>query len=170
MQLVIPSLKYKDAYLDALKETANETQETQLSRPGNNQSFEAFIHEFIDHSKGINLPKGYVPATMFWLVYNGQVIGRVQIRHELNEFLLREGGHIGYYIRPSKRNKGYGKKILQMALVEAKRLGLHQVLVTCDEDNIGSKKIIETNGGVLEDSIAMGLYKPNKLRYWIPLS
>ena len=96
-------------------------------------------------------------------------IGRLSLRHELNEFLLKIGGHIGYEIRPSRRKQGYGTEILRLGLEKAKELGLHRVLVTCDEDNIGSKKIIEHNGGKFENSIEIDGDKVKKLRYWIDL-
>ena len=74
-------------------------------------------------------------------------------------------------IRPtSERNKGYGKKMLSLALPKAKALGLNRVLITCDETNLGSRKIIEENGGVYEDSVSQGDGLPPKRRYWIDLS
>ncbi len=167
MQLVLPSIKYKEKYAQALEESKNETEETQLNKPAEGQSFENFVKQLNDNAKGINLPKGYVPATMFWLIDKGELIGRVQIRHKLTEFLLREGGHIGYYIRPSKRKMGYGTRIFQLALMETKKIGLSKVLVTCDDNNIASRKIIETNGGVLENIIEIENGKPRKRRYWI---
>jgi predicted acetyltransferase len=123
-----------------------------------------------DQSAGLNLPEGFVPATMFWFIDNEELIGRLQIRHELTPFLLKHGGHIGYYIKPSKRNLGYGNKILSLGLQEARKIGLKKVLITCDEDNSGSRKIIESNGGVQENSIETEKGKPKTLRYWINLN
>jgi Acetyltransferase (GNAT) domain len=93
-----------------------------------------------DRSK---LKPGIVPGSDFWLIDNNEFIERLSLRYELNEFLLKMGEHIGYEIRPSKRKRGYGAEILRLGLQKAKELGLQRVLVTCDEDNIGSKKIIE---------------------------
>ena len=76
-------------------------------------------------------------------------------------------GHIGYEIRPSKRRQGYDTKILRLGLEKARELDLHRVLVTCDEDNIGSKKIIEHNGGMFENAIEIEGDTVKKLRYWI---
>lgn len=170
MQLVKPSIKYKQEYLDALEESKGETSDTQLNKPDENQSFEEFVQQFIDNEIGKNLPKGWVPATMFWLIDNEEVIGRTHIRHELNDYLFKHGGHIGYYIRPSKRNMGYGKKILELSLLEAKKLGLKKVLVTCDDDNMGSQKIIEANGGVLENKVGTEEGKSQTCRYWIKIA
>ena len=169
VQLVLPSLKYRASYLQALEESKGETGETQLNKPEENQSFEDFVQQLHDNARGVNLPKGWVPASMFWLIDNEEVIGRTHIRHELNDYLFKHGGHIGYYIRPSKRNMGYGKKILELSLAEAKKLGLKKVLVTCDDDNIGSQKIIEANGGVLENKVSTEEGKPQTCRYWIEI-
>ena len=118
---------------------------------------------------GLLLPPGWVAETVLWLVDNDIFIGRASIRHSLNEHLLKIGGHIGYFIRPSMRRRGYGKSILNLALIEAKKMGLQKVLVTCDETNTGSRKIIEANGGVLENIVENGLDMPPKRRYWITI-
>ncbi len=115
----------------------------------------------------MNLPPGYVAQTTYWLIDTNEFIGRVSIRHMLTDYLLQEGGHIGYDIRPSKRKLGYGKKILALSLPKAKELGIKKILVTCNETNLGSKKIIEANGGILENRLHLHPGKPAKLRYWI---
>jgi predicted acetyltransferase len=117
---------------------------------------------------GKGLPQDWVPASTLFLMRGGKFIGRVSIRHKLNDFLLRIGGHIGYYIRSDERGKGYGSRILAMALEEARRLGLMRVLVTCDEGNVASRKIIEKNGGLLEN-VEPTKDGPLKRRYWIAL-
>jgi predicted acetyltransferase len=117
---------------------------------------------------GKDLPQDWVPASTLFLLRGETFIGRVSIRHRLNEFLLRIGGHIGYYIRPDERGKGYGSRILAMALEKARRLGLTRVLVTCDEGNLASRKIIEKNGGLLEN-VEPTKDGPAKRRYWIAL-
>jgi predicted acetyltransferase len=117
---------------------------------------------------GRDLPRDWVPASTLFLLRGGKFIGRVSIRHRLNDFLLRIGGHIGYYIRSDERGKGYGSRILAMAMEESRRLGLTRVLVTCDEGNIASRKIIEKNGGLLEN-VEPTKDGPLKRRYWIAL-
>ena len=167
MKLIKPTLKLKDQYLLALGEALADTEGTTLTKPKINQSFTEFLNEINNESDANCLLPGRVPATTFWLIDRDEFIGRVQIRHLLNDWLLNYGGHIGYYIRPSKRKKGYGKKILELALIEAKKMGLKKILVTCDETNTASIKIIEANGGVYENTLPQGDGKPPKLRYWI---
>jgi len=112
--------------------------------------FEKYVQKFLDYAQGKNLPAGWVPDTTLWLVKDGTcVLGRTSIRHHLTPALEQRGGHIGYYIRPSQRRKGYGTLILALSLEKAKQLALKKVLITCNEDNVASIKIIEKNGGIL---------------------
>ena len=110
----------------------------------------------------MTIQKDYSFQKAGYLLLNySEFIGRVSIQHTLTDH-LKEGGHIGYYIRPSKRKLGYGKKILELSLVEARELGLRKVLVTCDNDNICSQKIIEANGGILENVVDAANDRPRK--------
>lgn len=93
----------------------------------------------------------------------------MSIRHHLTEELQIYGGHIGYEISPSMRNKGYGKKILAIGLVEAKKIGLSKVLLTCDVNNVPSKKIIEHNGGKLENIVDVSGVLGKRMRFWIDI-
>ncbi|MBI4427314.1 MAG: GNAT family N-acetyltransferase [Candidatus Magasanikbacteria bacterium] len=151
MRLIKPTLKYKTSFQRGLKEFLKIDKRNQEGH--GNEGDPAKIEEYIKKSRcyerGVNLPKGIVPASTFWLIDKGIFIGRVGIRHKLNKKLRGFGGHIGYAIRPSKRNRGYGSKILRLALQKAKQLGLKKALVTCDDTNIASQKIIEKNGGKL---------------------
>ena len=104
---------------------------------------------------------GYVPCTYLWIVDGDTFLGSLAIRHELNDFLLNEGGHIGYSVRPSARRRGHAAAALASALPIALELGISRILLTCDEDNAGSRATIEKNGGVYEDS------RNGKRRYWI---
>jgi predicted acetyltransferase len=96
----------------------------------------------------------------------GYARGRVSIRHELNEFLTNFGGHIGYGVRPAYRRRGYASEILTQALIIARAEGIDRVLITCDQQNTASAKIIEAHGGVLED-VRPDPAGPPKRRYWI---
>lgn len=121
------------------------------------------------------------PDRVFWLIDEGEYIGQSSIRPELcTPYLLTYGGHIGYSIRPSYRRQGYGKTILALTLNAAREMELKRVLVTCDSDNTGSRKIIEYNGGQFESAMSMtartfraegrSASQPiDKLRFWIDL-
>lgn len=98
----------------------------------------------------------------------GMILGATVLRHELNDSNKITGGHIAYGIRPEQRKKGYGTLILKLALDKAREMGLQQVLITCDEDNIPSQKIILAHEGRLENRVEL---EPGRWiqRYWIIL-
>lgn len=106
----------------------------------------------------------WVHCTYFWIVEGTEFLGYLAIRHRLNDFLLELGGHIGYSVRPSRRQEGHAGRALVLSLTESRRLGLERVLVTCDHDNVPSRLTIERAGGSFEDRRA------EKLRYWFDLT
>jgi predicted acetyltransferase len=128
----------------------------------------AVFDEWLAHERAqrVAATEGFVRATVWWIVDDeqpGVVLGSIHLRHELNDFLLREGGHIGYGVRPSARGRGVATAALLLALDEARALGLDRVLVVCDDDNAASRATILRAGGVLEDA-------PGRIeRYWIAL-
>jgi len=133
-------------------------------------NFRKYVRDRLDWKEGKSLPEGWVPASTFWLTRGDNVIvGTSSLRHKLTEHLRNIGGHIGFNIRPSQRQKGYGTAILALTLEKAGELGLKQVLVTCDENNIASAKVIEKNGGILEDKYSNDELEQAKRRYWIDL-
>lgn len=122
------------------------------------------------NSQGEHLLPGRVPETVFFLVRDGSLLlGSSRLRHTLTPSLENEGGHIGYDIRPSQRGKGYATLLLNLVLEEARRLGLSGVLVTCDETNIASARVIEKNGGKLINTVAAEEGGQLVRRYWIEL-
>jgi len=149
VQLVLPSTEYKQSYIKAVREyqAENLVNYRNLNISELEDNFEKYVDDIKNEAKGIGLPDGYVPHTVYWLVDGEGYIGRLDIRHELNEFLNKFGGHIGYDIRPTRRKLGFGKLILKLALEKAKELGIKEAVLTCNLDNMGSRKIIEDSGG-----------------------
>lgn len=117
---------------------------------------------------GVPAPPGMVHCDHFWITDGdggaadgGEVVGFLALRHTLNEFLLEQGGHVGYSVRPSRRREGHASRALRLSVPRAAELGIERLLVTCDHDNRASAATIEACGGVLEDR------RQGKLRYWI---
>lgn len=110
---------------------------------------------------GPHVPAGFVPCSYRWIVEDGEVIGTIALRHELNDVLLELAGHIGYAVEPGSRRRGVAGAALRQTLELAAAKGLDPVLLTCDLDNLASARTIESAGGVLEDE------REGKRRYWI---
>ena len=125
----------------------------------------ALLTDLEDWSLGRNLPDGWVPWTLFVGEVAGQLVGRLSFRHELSDFLLHYGGHIGYSVHPEHRGRGHATAMLAQALHSGPAQGLDRILVTCDETNDASARVIEKCGGILED--VRFLEGVGKRRYWI---
>ena len=132
--------------------------------------FRRYLEVLAERERGENLPANQVPSTFLFAFAGIRIVGRASIRHALNPYLERFGGHIGYVVVPEYRRQGYATEMLKQSLeIARQRLGLTRVLVTCDEDNVGSIKTIEKNGGVLE-GVVTGLDGEQKRRYWIDMA
>jgi len=118
-----------------------------------------------------NLKPGRVPASTFWIVReeDEKIIGIIDIRHYLNDFLLKQGGNIGYAIRPNERKKGYATQAVALGLEVCRNLNITKALVTCDKDNLASAKTIINNGGVLENEVTDSELAEVLQRYWISI-
>ncbi len=138
-----------------------------VSHYSEGMEFTKLIQLLEDQEHGRNLPEGHVPSTFLFGFVGAKMVGRIMIRHQLNDFLRRIGGHVGYGVVPSERRKGFATRMLLESLPICKSLGLDTVLVTCDEDNVPSKKIIENAGGIFEGFSDQGGGLPRKRLYWI---
>ena len=169
-KLVVPGEEYLYSYLEACRDfKAYNGGQYSLHDP---DAFEEWRHtifqQFENQRLGIRLPDGYVPGSTFWLVEGGEFVGVGNIRHRLTEGLEKFGGHIGYMIRCDKWGQGYGTLQLRLLLAEAAALGIKRALITCDESNIASARVMEKNGAVYQDTIVNvidGVPRRTK-RYW----
>jgi predicted acetyltransferase len=159
-KLVEPSVEYKESYLRGLRSFQSEGLAWHLAL--NAFDVEVNFAEFV--SSLLTQPA----ETELWGLVGGLYAGRISIRHELNENLKMEGGHIGYDTVPEFRGRGVATRMLAGALPVARRLGLERVLLTCNDSNAASIRVIEKNGGVLETTRAIP-GKGLKRYYWIDL-
>lgn len=156
-------LEYKEEFLKSNQKMAGVGGLDRLN------SFEEWLQKVKDDVDEKTCAEGRVPSSLY-LTYRKQdnkLVGMLQIRHKLNDFLLRKGGHIGDSVRPSEQGKGYATEQIGLALKKCKELKIDKVLVTCNKDNIASSKTIQKNGGVLENEIEVDneIYQ----RYWIKI-
>ena len=161
--------QYKEAYLESLKqiELGNIKKHVMMF---SNPDEKDIVKDYMDSRDQSKLPSWCVPSYNYFAVDDGKFIGVINIRVRLTDKLLRYGGHIGYGVNPKYWKMGYGKEILKLALQEYKDLiEDDKILITCDDDNIGSYKIIEASGGVLENKVENESAGEKFLtrRYWI---
>ena len=173
LELVDAKDEYLEQYKEAYELTNKKIEEGIIKR--HNQMFfnpdeVDIVEKYVNSRDPSKIPSHYVPAYEFFIVNDDLFIGTISIRTKLTEKLLQYGGHIGYGINPLYWKKGYGTKALALALDKAKNLvEENKILITCDDDNIGSYKIIESNGGILENKVQNEDRGETFLtrRYWI---
>lgn len=118
---------------------------------------------------GTNLPSGFVRENFYLCYDKGEMVGVFSLKFELTQFLLNFGGHVGYAVAPSKRNKGLATEILKHGLEVAKENGFEKILAVCDEENYASEKVILKNNGIFENKLFDGEENVVVKRYWIYL-
>jgi predicted acetyltransferase len=173
MKLVSPNKKYKDSFLQAVRDHKQSGEHDggfdAHEYEWFEKHFEDMVKNYLDESEGKNLRDGRVPQTTLWVVDGDKYLGRFSLRHKLNEVLETYGGHLGYYLVPEARKKGVGTWAMNKVLEKARALGLKKLLVTCDPDNIGSQKLIQKFGGIHQDTIDSKLNDGPLMRWWITL-
>ena len=168
--LVKPNLSYADEIIKYKEESLAESPIINGSAGLDRlSSIEDWLEELNKRSCEDTVPKGLVPSSTYLGVRekDNYIVGMIDIRHYLNEYLTQAGGHIGYGVRKTERNKGYAKQMLKLALEKCKELKIKKVLITCDEDNIASEKVILSANAKLED--IRNVDGENKKRFWIDL-
>lgn len=134
-----------------------------LHRLADPQVFQDWVQRLLAAEAGVGVPDGWVPASSRWVVRYGEIVGVTSLRHELNDHLLKvEGGHIGYAVAPDARGQGVAGEALRLTLAEAARMGINPVLVTCDETNLASARVIEraSHGRTTSTASAWGRWGP----------
>jgi predicted acetyltransferase len=167
--LVPPSLQYRQTLLEAFEEFQANGENLEVDLTLLAERLEELLAWIEAQQDPSTVDPGQLPFFDYWLIDHEEWIGKLTLRPQINEQFLVSGGHIGYEIRPSKRRQGYGTLLLRLGLEKAREHGLCRVLLTCDETNVGSKKIIQANGGRYENAVPQEGTSVKKLRYWIDL-
>jgi predicted acetyltransferase len=160
LELALPSEQFEHSFLAAEHELALAGHQDTIRA----ETFSALI-ERLAFARAGKVPPDRVPATTLWLVDDREFVGRITIRHYLSDALRVIGGHIGYTIRPSRRGQGLGTQMLALALPAAHALGIDPAMITCDGENLASRRVIERNGGVFAEEFPYDGRR--KLRFWI---
>lgn len=173
LKLVTPTLeyneqvmKYRKVFLDNNENLSGCAELEDVS------SYEEWID--FDNRRSKIYAKDYVPSTVCLCirVKDDKLVGIIDFRHDLTDFLLKYGGNIGYSIHPEERRKGYGTEMLRLMLMKCREHNKKRVLLTCDKENIASAKIMIANGAVMENEVVdeVNLSKSGIIqRYWIEL-
>ena len=167
IKLIVPN----EEYLRSYKEAYDEYVENGVSAYSFTDASSCDIFTKFDRYRNErDLPANRVGEDKYWLVDDERVyfIGEIAIRHRLNDALARRGGHIGYGVRYSEWDRGYGTKMLALALEKAKEMRISPVLITCNDDNFASARVMEKNGFVLRDKVVVSEDGRDFLtrRYW----
>lgn len=175
-ELIAPTVRVQKSFLAAMAEFRSEGRGSEQDHSAIGRELRTYgaswddpvvFREYVaalvaESNEDIPPAPDWVHCTTLWYVEADEYHGRVAIRHTLTPRLMESGGHIGYDVRPTARRRGYATEMTRQALAIAARLGIPKALITCDHDNVASRRVIEFNGGVLEDQ------REEVRRYWAP--
>ena len=172
VRLIFPSKEYEKKAFEYIQEFLEYNSE--INGTGGLDRYESYDEWLLKIKNDLdlpNIPEGRVPANTYFFVrtLDNKIVGMINIRHKLNEFIFNEGGHIGYSIRPTERKKGYATLMLKLALQRCRELNQNKILITCNKSNVASAKVIQNNNGILENEVFSETFSEIIQRYWINL-
>jgi predicted acetyltransferase len=170
--LELRTLRMEDesSFRRAIEEFARETPPWQFAFGFDEAlSFSDYIALLDGHSRGVGVPSHFVPNTYFVGVVDGIVVGRLSLRHTLNESLAKIDGHIGYGVIPSQRKQGYATEMFRQVIPHCRLLGIESALISCDEGNIASRKVIEFFGATFSDIVQCPDSGAQVRKYWLEI-
>ena len=167
MEIIKPEKKYLQSYYEGCAETWNHVHDSYiLHNPNLFDKWKTTIFsEYENQKNGLNLPNGFVPSATYWIIENNEYAGSINIRPNLNDKLKKYGGHAGCVIRRKYRNKGLAQKAGEWTINKLKELNVKEMILTCEETNIISQKVLTKLSPVkCEKDIVMLNNKPTKIR------
>lgn len=168
MNLVLPCKKYEKEYYGLVDSAIKNKDVSEMGNAyRNGENYQDMLKRLENRRNGIKIANRDVPATVYFIIDNNKLVGTIDLRHELNDNYFSRLGHVAYYIKPEERKKGCATKALSLALQKYKKQKIEKVLITCLEDNVASRKVIEKNGGKLEKSFYDDITKKYIQRFWI---
>lgn len=170
LKLVRPTMEYSEQILSYRKEFLNNDESMDgTSGLKRYEIVEEWLEWLKKNEDKETCSSNWVPTTQFLCIRQSddKLIGMIDVRHELNDYLRNFAGQIGYSVRKSERRKGYAKVQLRLALLECKKLGINKVLICCDKNNIASKSVIIGLGGIFENEVYDESDNTMTQRYWI---
>ena len=155
MKLILPNKNYKNSYYDLVESSKRNGDSNELGNAliREEENYDDFLLRIKNRRKGKLLSKRDVPATIYFIIENDEVIGTIDLRHLLNKDYFERLGHVAYYIKPELRNRGYATNALRLAKKKYYNKHINKILITCYNDNEASKKVILKNDGVFEKDI-----------------